>query len=94
MECTSITTAYHFLELDARLATAGQPTESQLASAATAGFEVVINLAFHDNPRYSLKDEPGLVKSLGMEYTHIPVPFDAPSEAELSAFFQTTTAHQ
>jgi protein tyrosine phosphatase (PTP) superfamily phosphohydrolase (DUF442 family) len=78
---------YNYRAVDSNLSTAGQPTEEQLVAAAKEGFEVVINLALHDDPRYALRDEPGLVKSLGLEYVHIPVPFDAPAEADLLTFF-------
>ena len=54
--------------VDAELATAGQPTEAQLAAIAADGYHTVINLALHDDPRYSLNDEAGLVQSLGMNY--------------------------
>ena len=37
--------------------------------------------------RYSLADEAGTVRSLGMDYVHIPVQFKAPTEADLLAFF-------
>lgn len=69
------------------LATSGQPSEAQLAAIATDGFEVVINLALHTDPRYSLKDEAGTVAALGMRYVHIPVLFNNPTRADLEAFF-------
>ena len=75
------------------MSTSGQPTEAQLAAAAGAGFEVVINLALHDDPRYSLADEAGTVKSLNMEYVHIPVRFDAPAEADLMQFIAAMKQH-
>lgn len=75
------------------LCTSGQPTEEQLASIAAAGYEVIINLALHDDPRYSLRDEPGVVRSLGLSYVHIPVQFAAPSEADLVAFFAAMEAN-
>ena len=72
--------------IDAQLTTAGQPTEAQLAAIAAANYDVVINLALHDDPRYSLKDEAALVRSLGMRYVHIPVVFSAPQPAQLTEF--------
>jgi protein tyrosine phosphatase (PTP) superfamily phosphohydrolase (DUF442 family) len=78
----------NYREVDGRLATCGQPTEEQLAAARADGVEVVINLALHDDPRYSLADERGSVEALGMAYVHIPVQFDAPTEAGLLAFFE------
>lgn len=69
------------------LATAGQPSEEELAAVAGAGYEVVINLALHDNPEYSLPDERRLVESLGMSYVHIPVDFSQPTMKDLEIFF-------
>ena len=77
----------NFRAVDDRLVTCGQPTEEQLAAASTAGVEVVINLALHDDPRYSLPDERGTVEALGMTYVHIPVQFNAPTESDLLTFF-------
>ena len=78
----------NFRRIDEMLVTSGQPTEEELAAAKRAGIDVVINLALHDDPRYSLKDEPGTVKSLGMTYVHIHVKFDQPTEHDLLAFFE------
>lgn len=76
-----------YLPVSEALASAGQPSEAQLAAVAAAGFQVVVNLALHDDPRYSLKDEAATVAALGMEYVHIPVPFTSPAMADLTAFF-------
>jgi len=77
----------NYRPVDDRLSSAGQPTVAQLESVARAGFEVVINLALHNDPKYSLPDETGLVRSLGMRYVHIPVQWSNPTEADLHAFF-------
>jgi protein tyrosine phosphatase (PTP) superfamily phosphohydrolase (DUF442 family) len=84
----------NFRQVDDRLATCGQPTEEQLAAARAAGVEVVVNLALHDDPRYSLADERGSVEALGMTYAHIPVRFDAPTEADLLLFFETIASNE
>src|SRR6185436_18939081 len=76
---------YHSLKVDDQLLTGGQPTEEQLKSAEEEGFKTVINLATI-NPRYSLKDEAGLVQSLGMTYYHIPVEWEHPTESDFKAF--------
>ncbi|HTT08903.1 MAG TPA: protein tyrosine phosphatase family protein [Gammaproteobacteria bacterium] len=94
MSGTQVTDIHNYRAVDSRLSTSGQPTERQLAAAARAGFCVILNLALHDDPRYSLRDEPGYVKSLGMEYIHIPVQFDAPTENNLLAFFAALEKHQ
>jgi protein tyrosine phosphatase (PTP) superfamily phosphohydrolase (DUF442 family) len=84
----------NFREVDGRLATCGQPTEAQLAAARTGGVEVVINLALHDDPRYSLRDERATVEALEMIYRHIPVQFSRPTESDLLAFFAAMDAAQ
>lgn len=76
-----------YLPMNESLATAGQPTEEELAAVAAAGYAIVINLALHDDPRYSLKDEAATVAALGMEYIHIPVQFTSPALSDLTAFF-------
>lgn len=89
----AVTAIYNYRPIDAQLATSGQPNEGQLAAIAAEGYEVIINLALHDDPRYSLKDETGTVRSLGLEYVHIPVKFDAPTTQELHAFFEAMERH-
>jgi protein tyrosine phosphatase (PTP) superfamily phosphohydrolase (DUF442 family) len=94
MAKADVPSIYNYREVDVMFATAGQPTEEQLCSVARDGFEVVINLALHDDPRYSLKDEMASVTSLGMEYVHIPVAFQSPTESDLRKFFDAMDAHQ
>ena len=84
----------NFRKVDDGLLTAGQPNEAQFADAAQQGVKVVINLALHDDPRYSLADEAGCVRGLGMEYVHIPVQFNAPTEQDLRAFVAAMDAHK
>ena len=83
----SLEDVYNFRQADERIATSGQPSEPELAAICAAGYTVVINLALHDDPRYSLADEPGVVRGLGMTYVHIPVQFGAPTSHDLVAFF-------
>jgi len=82
----------NFRKIHDRLLTCGQPNEAQLAAARAAGIEAVINLALHDDPRYSLADERGTVEALGMTYRHIPVQFGSPTESDLLAFFDAMEA--
>jgi protein tyrosine phosphatase (PTP) superfamily phosphohydrolase (DUF442 family) len=94
MKDSDVTGVYNYRQVDDRLATSGQPTVGQLGRIGAAGYQTVINLALHDDPRYSLPDEPGTVRSLGLEYVHIPVQFSAPTVADLHAFFDAMDAHQ
>jgi protein tyrosine phosphatase (PTP) superfamily phosphohydrolase (DUF442 family) len=75
----------NYRKVNDALSTGGQPTEEQLQSVAAEGFQRVINLATID-PRYALPDEAGLVRSLGMNYHHIPVDWENPTESDFAAF--------
>lgn len=94
MENARVTDIHNYMRVDETLATSGQPSEAGLGAVARDGVEVVINLALHDDPRYSLPDEAAAVKSLGMTYVHIPVQFDAPTEENLLAFFAAMENHR
>jgi uncharacterized protein (TIGR01244 family) len=91
---SSLTDVRNFREVDAGLLTAGQPNEQQLADAARQGVTTVINLALHDDPRYSLRDETGTVRDLGMHYVHIPVQFKSPTEQDFLDFCAAMDAHK
>jgi protein tyrosine phosphatase (PTP) superfamily phosphohydrolase (DUF442 family) len=93
MTHSSLAGIHNYRAVSEALSTSGQPTEAQLASIAAAGHEVVINLALHDDPRYSLPDEPGTVQSLGLSYVHIPVQFSAPGEDNLMTYFAAMEAN-
>src|SRR5438046_5273235 len=84
----SFSDIYNFRQVSPDLVSSGQPREHQLAAIAAAGYNVIINLALHDDPRYSLPDEATSVRALGLEYVHIPVQFGAPSESDLERFFE------
>src|SRR6266480_6745172 len=83
----SLSDIYNFRQVSPDLASSGQPREHQLAAIAEAGYNVVVNLALHSDPRYSLRDEATSVRALGLDYVHIPVQFGAPTEGDLLAFF-------
>lgn len=82
-----ISDIYNFRQIGPNLATSGQPDEEELAAIAAAGYQVIVNIALHDDPRYSLPDETASVQALGLEYIHIPVLFHAPTEGDLHRFF-------
>ena len=81
-----------YLKLTDQIATSGQPGEAHLAEIAGAGYQVVINLAL-TGKEYSLPDEAGLVRSLGMEYIHIPVVWTEPTRQNLEEFFAAMRAN-
>lgn len=90
---TSLTDIYNFLPIDNRWATAGQPTVEQFAAIKAAGYEVIINLGMPDSPRAVL-NEAEVVAAQAIAYIAIPVVWEAPTAADLTAFFAAMTAHQ
>jgi len=82
---TGVDQIYNYRQVDERVSTAGQPNAEQLQAAAREGFETVINLATF-NPEYSLEDEAGLVRSLGLRYEHIPVEWERPLVSDFETF--------
>lgn len=54
----------------------------------------MINLALHDDPGYSSKDEAASVRKPGLDYVHIPVQFGAPTEADLAKSFEAIDTHK
>jgi protein tyrosine phosphatase (PTP) superfamily phosphohydrolase (DUF442 family) len=94
MTAATLESIHNHRPVDERLGSSGQPTVAQLGAIADAGYTTVINLALHDDPRYSLPDEAGTVRGLGMSYVHIPVPFDSPTREDLLAFFEAMDRHR
>jgi protein tyrosine phosphatase (PTP) superfamily phosphohydrolase (DUF442 family) len=76
---------YNWQRLDETITTSGQPSEAQLAAIRDLGVTHVVNLGLHSHER-ALPDEAASVVALGMRYTHIPVDFDAPTEADFARF--------
>ena len=63
----------------------GQPSTKQLKAVSEAGFKRVIYIAFSDN-KTAIESEDRVVKSLGMDYLHIPVDFDRPTIEDFEDF--------
>jgi uncharacterized protein (TIGR01244 family) len=76
---------HNWRRLDARVTTSGQPTEAQLADIAALGVRHVINLGLHTHEK-ALADEAASLAALGMNYIHIPVDFQNPTEEDFAAF--------
>ena len=81
----SIDGIYNYRRYSDELSTSGQPTEEQLQLIQDAGFKTVINLAPH-NAENALKDEAGVLADLGLNYVHIPIAFNDPSEEKFQQF--------
>lgn len=81
----SLNTIKAYVPIDSTLATSGQPTETEFREIASAGFRTVLNLALPTSPG-ELPDERATVQALGMNYAHLPVPFEAPQWEHFQRF--------
>jgi protein tyrosine phosphatase (PTP) superfamily phosphohydrolase (DUF442 family) len=75
----------NFVQLTDNFGTAGQPSADQFPIIAENGYRHVINIGMPDHPD-ALANEGELVSVLGMNYVHIPVPFDNPTPPQVSLF--------
>jgi len=71
--------------LDATTTTSGRIEDKDVARLAALGVAHVINLALETHPE-ALEGEGEKLRQHGIAYTHIPVPFDAPTDAHFAAF--------
>ena len=74
------------------ITTSGRLEPGDPARLAALGVRHVVNLALADHPE-ALADEAALMAAAGIAYTHIPVPFDAPTPAHVAALEQALAAH-
>jgi protein tyrosine phosphatase (PTP) superfamily phosphohydrolase (DUF442 family) len=77
----------NFLQICELVGTGGQPTEEQFLDIEAAGYKVVVNLAMPDSTN-ALPNEAKLVREQGMEYVHIPVVWEDPTDVGLDRFFE------
>lgn len=71
--------------LSEAVTSSGCLTAADPARLAGIGVRHVINLALDDHPE-ALPDEGERLAALGIGYSHIPVPFDAPAATHFDAF--------
>lgn len=65
--------------------TGGQPGRGWLRRLKAQGFEAVVHLVPFD-VEGMLPDEPEIVRSQGLDFEHLPIPFSAPQDAHVAAF--------
>ncbi|MGG6267743.1 protein tyrosine phosphatase family protein [Leptolyngbya sp. AN03gr2] len=85
-------TIQNFVQINDRLATAGQPTIKQFTAIRDAGYTVVINLAVPTSEG-AIANERQIVESLGMQYFHIPVVWDNPTIDDFNQFSNVMQTH-
>lgn len=71
--------------LDERTTTSGRIEPDDVARLKAIGVAHVINLALDDHPD-ALEREADQLGAQAIGYTHIPIPFDAPTEEHYAAF--------
>jgi protein tyrosine phosphatase (PTP) superfamily phosphohydrolase (DUF442 family) len=75
----------NFIQLTENFGTAGQPSADQIPIIAENRYQHVINIGMPNHPE-ALPNEGELVSALGMNYIHIPVPFDNPTPGHVRLF--------
>lgn len=78
----------NFQRLDPRTTTSGRLRDEDLPALVEIGVRHLVNLALDNHPD-ALAEEAEKLAALGIGYTHIPVPFDAPDDAHYHAFAAT-----
>jgi protein tyrosine phosphatase (PTP) superfamily phosphohydrolase (DUF442 family) len=81
---------YNWRRVGERLTTSGQPNEEELAQIRALGVSHVVNLGLHSHDK-ALPDEAASVAALGMDYIHLPVDFEKPTEQDYACFVETMT---
>ena len=66
------------------LVTAGQPTRESLQHLKAEGYDAVISLA-PGNTADAVTDEAEILKAQGIEFVHVPIPWQAPEAKHLEA---------
>jgi protein tyrosine phosphatase (PTP) superfamily phosphohydrolase (DUF442 family) len=66
------------------LVTAGQPDRASLQRLKAEGYAAVISLS-PDNARDVVPDQAGILAAQGVEFVHIPIPWQAPEAKHLEA---------
>lgn len=75
----------NWLRIDENITTSGQPNAQQFEEIAASGVSYVLNLGLINSPK-ALDNEVGVVLGLGMDYVHIPVQFDGPTNEDFEEF--------
>lgn len=80
---------YNFLPIQNSYATSGQPSEAQFRLIRDAGYKLVVNLAPTSMLENSIVNEDKILQELGLNYVHIPVDFQNPTDDDFQAFVET-----
>jgi uncharacterized protein (TIGR01244 family) len=82
---------HNFLRIDDRITTSGRLLPGDPARLAQIGVRHVINLALATHPE-ALPHAGEAMAAAGLRYTHIPIPFDAPTDDHYRLFVEALEA--
>lgn len=82
----------NYVKVNDWIHTSGQPTAEQFSAIQQTGTKTVINLAMPDH-KTAIANEGEIVTSLGMNFLHIPVVWDAPKTEQYQLFQHVMQAH-
>jgi protein tyrosine phosphatase (PTP) superfamily phosphohydrolase (DUF442 family) len=85
--------APNVLPIRAELVCSGQPTPAALKGLGSLGFDAVLYLA-PASVGDAVRDEPELLRAQGIEFAHVPMPWDAPTLAQVDQVLDTLTRWQ
>jgi uncharacterized protein (TIGR01244 family) len=85
----TVETIDHFVRVDKRVYTGGQPTDAQLASLREEGIRTVIDL--RQASEQDLEGEAATVRKLGLRFVSIPVSGGDPRPEQADAFLAATS---
>jgi len=88
----SIDASYNFRRVSDRVTTSGLVPVEQLQELGDEGYQAVINLK-PDIEAEIGADEGQIVRDQGIDYTYLPVDFDAPTHADFEAFAAAMDEH-
>lgn len=84
---------FNYLQLDENIATGGQPAKKQFTALKNAGYKTIINLALPTSEN-ALPNEKAIVEGLGMNYIHIPINFNHPTERDFTNFCEAMQTYR
>ena len=85
-QAKDLTKIYNYHKVPGLFETSGQPGKQELKLLAKTGYEVVINLAPSSRLEGAVIKEAEILDSEKLEYIHIPVDFNNPSNEDFEKF--------
>lgn len=84
----SLEKIYNYRKIPGLYSTSGQPDERQLEQIVSSGFDQIINLAPKSVLENAVVNEAEILEQLGARYTHLPIDFTDPTDADFDRFVE------